>query len=142
MSISEETDSQISVLGVWQQENHKDFILFLSSGEVKFEQGELLASINRFQNTQRARYTSRLQRTGQFELSGDSALVLFVTADWTGKGVGARRPQEKQVESRIVFDIAVEEKIVTLHKKTMTRQGDATNLNADEELSFKLIKKD
>ena len=138
----EEVRVQHPVLGVWGLEQHPDIILFLSSGEVKFEQGEILAAINRFQNTQRTRYTSRLQRTGRYEIIEPSELILYVTADWTGKGTGARRPTEKQVESRIVFDMqTLEGNVLTLRKKNMTQEGNETNLNEEEELVFTLIQK-
>ena len=112
----------------------------MPSGEVKFDQGEMLTSLNRFQNTQRARYTSRLQRTGRYERAEDSELVLYVVADWTGKGTGARRPRGKQVESRIVFNMEwSEENTLTLRKKSMSQAGSETNIHEDEDLIFTLI---
>ena len=131
---------QSPVAGTWAVDGGSDAIHFMDSGDVMLEQGDILAAINRFQNTERARYISRLQKEASYEWNDASELILHVTADWTGKGTGARRPEDKQVDSRIVFDIeSMDENTVTLRKKSMTQNGEEKH--ADEELAFKLMRK-
>ncbi len=115
-------------------------VVFLPSGLLVFEQGTLLASINRLQNTERRRYISRLRESGRYEVTADDTLVLHVTADWTGKGAGARRPADRLVESRIVFDIvSLDDERIQLEKNEVVR-GEAGNLNAGDELTLVLVR--
>lgn len=125
-------------VGTWAYEETGEAIHFLSTGALSIEPGEILASLNRLQNTQRARYTSRLINRGRYEISDSNDLILYVTADWTGKGTGARRPTYKQVESTIIFEYEIENRsILRLKKKSLT-QGAEENLNPNEELQLLL----
>ena len=129
------------VAGTWATANASDTIHFMDGGEVMFEQGDILASINRFQNTERSKYISRLQKKGMYEWTNEKELVLTVMADWTGKGTGARRPADKTVESHIAFMVeSMDDSQITL-KKTNLTQGDQANLHADEDLTLTLMRK-
>ncbi|MEZ4699275.1 MAG: hypothetical protein R2834_03010 [Rhodothermales bacterium] len=115
-------------------------IQFLASGDVVISQGDLMTNLNRFQNTSRTRYMTRLKNEGSFTIAGDQ-LTLHVMADWTGRGTGATRAADKSVESTIVFAIKdVSPGGFTLEKVSMS-QPDGGNMNADEALSLKLVKK-
>ena len=127
------------ILGSWIEEESGDTIQFLSNGTFLIESGIVLAAINRFQNTRRNRYTSRLLNIGRYEYLPDSELALHITADWTGKGTGARRPSDKRVESTITFTVEnSSDSTLVLHKKGLT-QGSEEDLNDTEELNFTLL---
>ena len=126
------------LVGAWADSESGETIYFLSTGKVTIETGIILDTINRFQNTQRSRYTSRLLNTGTYIVSENGELTLFLTADWTGKGTGARRPANKRVKSTITFEFVMTNDLtLTLRKKHMT-QGSEENKNSDEELLFTL----
>ena len=127
------------ILGSWTEEESGDTIQFLSNGTFLIESGIVLAAINRFQNTNRNRYTSRLLNIGRYEYLPDNELALYVTADWTGKGTGARRPADKRVESIIIFTIEnAGNATIVLHKKSLT-QGSEEDLEDTQELNFTLL---
>ena len=127
------------ILGSWEHIDSGNTIHFLSTGTVTIEPGDLLAAINRFQNTQRNRYTSHLLNSGRYEISSENELTLYVTADWTGKGRGARRPQEKRVTSSIIFELEQgDHSTLVLKKKNLLQEGEES-LNSEEELHFSLI---
>lgn len=133
----------VPVVGAWtMQDGNGGALQFMSNGEFTLEQGDILAAINRFQNTDRARYISRLIKNGTYEFNGPDKITLNVMADWTGKGTGSRRAEDKSVASMIVF--AVEDlggDTVTLRKVSMTQNGSGTdNMNSDEALSFSLMR--
>ena len=126
------------IIGTWALQGTEDTIHFLSTGKFIIEPGDILYALNRFQNTQRTRYTSRLLNTGNYEINKQNELILLITADWTGKGTGARRPTNKRVESKIIFDYIPEsDSTLTLRKKMLT-QGTQTNQNSDEEFELRL----
>jgi hypothetical protein len=145
-SSKESTDSMDSdtppwVVGAWvPSDGSSGSFQFLANGDFLLEQGDLLASINRFQNTDRVRYLSRLVHTGTYEYDDAGQLTLHVMADWTGKGTGARRAPDKSVSSSIVFDIeGMDGGTLTLQKVSMNQSGsDADDMNSDEALSFSL----
>ena len=127
------------ILGSWTEEESGDTIQFLSNGTFLIESGIVLAAINRFQNTERNRYASRLLNIGRYEYLPDNELALYVTADWTGKGTGARRPADKRVESIITFTIEnAGNATIVLHKKSLT-QGSEEDLEDTQELNFTLL---
>ncbi|MBX2820219.1 MAG: hypothetical protein KTR29_11080 [Rhodothermaceae bacterium] len=127
------------ILGSWTEEESGDTIQFLSNGTFLIESGNVLAAINRFQNTERNRYTSRLLTMGRYEYLPDDELALHVTADWTGKGTGARRPADRRVESIITFTIeSVGDSSLVLRHKSMT-QGSEEDLSHTDELNFTLL---
>jgi|GEM_PF-6233487 len=127
------------ILGSWTEEKSGDTVQFLSNGTFLIESGLVSAAINRFQNTERNRYTSRLLNLGRYAYLPDDELVLYVTADWTGKGTGARRPADKRVESIITFTIeSAGNSTLALRKKSLT-QGSEEDLNDTEELNFTLL---
>ena len=127
------------ILGSWTEEGSGDTIQFLSNGTFLLESGSVLAALNRFQNTERNRYTSRLLNLGRYEYVPDDQLVLYVIADWTGKGRGARRPADKRVESIITFTVKpAGNSTLVLHKNNLT-QGLDVGLNDTEELNFTLL---
>lgn len=133
-----EESTRNPILGSWELENSDSVIHFLSTGRVTIEPGKILAMINRFQNTERNRYTSNLLSAGRYEVLNERELALYVTADWTGKGTGARRPTDKRVESAILFDFEVNDNsILFLQKKKLT-QGDSNEPISGEQLELTL----
>ena len=67
--------------------------------------------------------------------------MLNVTANWIGKGTGARRAEDKTVSSSIVFSVEEMEDTIKLTKINMSQSGSGTeNTNADEQLAFTLKK--
>ena len=127
------------VLGTWELEDADTAIHFQPTGRLTIEPGHILSAINRLQNTQRDRYTSQLVQIGQYEVVNDEELFLHVTADWTGKGRGARRPAYKQVESTIVFELErLDQSTLLLNKKRLI-QDEKEHINPEEVLQFTLI---
>ena len=134
-----EEPAQNPLIGTWTLQDSSSTIHFISTGRIIIEPGDILASINRFQNTQRDRYTSRLLSTGRYQILDNKEVALFVVADWTGKGSGARRPLEKRVESEIVFEFEVQDSTTLLLNKKMLKQRTENHLHSDETLQFRLL---
>ncbi len=130
------------MLGAWVMDGSTTGALqLMASGDATLEQGDILAAINRHQNTDRAKYRTRLVKEATYEVNGPDRLTLNVMADWTGKGTGARRAEDKSVASSIVFSVSTMGDTIKLTKISMTQSGSGTdNTNADEELSFSLKK--
>jgi hypothetical protein len=130
------------MLGAWALEGTSTSVVqFMSSGDLMLEQGDMLAAINRFQNTNRAKYRTRLLKEASYEFNGTDQLTLNVMADWTGKGTGATKAEDKSVASAIVFAVEDMGDMLKLTKVNMTQSGSGTdNTNSDEELSFSLKK--
>ena len=140
-SSSDVVDSPLA--GSWAMEGGSSAmeIQFSPGGEATIAQGAVLTAINRFQNTDRAKYISRLVKTATYDYNGSDQLTLNVMADWTGKGTGARRAEDKSVASAIVFSVQEMGDTIKLTKLNMTQSGSGTdNTNASEELSFTLKK--
>ncbi len=135
-------DMASPLLGSWGMEGASaSAVQFMSSGDVMIEQGDVLTAINRHQNTDRAKYISRLVKEASYEMNDAGQLVLNVMADWTGKGTGARKAEDKSVASSIVFSVQEMGDMVKLTKVNMTQSGSGTdNTNSDEDLSFTLKK--
>lgn len=105
------------------------------------DQGNFMTAINRFQNTDRSKYNSRLSNTATYEFNGSDQLILNVMADWTGKGTGARRAEDKSVSSSIVFAVEDMGDSIKLTKVSMSQSNSGTdNTNAGEDISFTLKK--
>ena len=132
------------VIGSWAMaDNANGAINFMAGGDATIDQGSIMTAINRFQNTDRANYNTRLTNTATYSYdAGSNQLTLNVMADWTGKGTGARRAADKSVSSAIVFAIeSMEGNTVTLRKVSMSQSGSGTdNTNADETLTLMLAK--
>lgn len=137
-NVSEVIPAPNPVVGTWVFEESGGAIHFLSTGRISIEPGHILASLNRFQNTQRTRYTSQLLKTGKYDLNNENELILYVTADWTGKGTGARRPVYKRVESTIIFEYDIVNQSTLRLKKKNLKQGTEDNLHSNEELELTL----
>ena len=138
LPIEEKEPTPNPILGSWTLDNSDAVIHFLSTGRVTIEPGDILATINRFQNTERHRYTSNLLSAGRYEVLNEKEIVLYIVADWTGKGTGARRPTSKRVESVILFDFEVKaNSTLFLQKKSLT-QGESNELINSEELQLTL----
>lgn len=119
-------------------------IQFMGGGEAKIDQGAIMTAINRFQNTDRARYITRLSDTATYSYdAGANQLTLNVTADWTGKGTGSSKAPSKNVSSAIVFAVdSMEGNMMTLRKVSMSQGGsDTDNTNSGEDLMLSLMKK-
>lgn len=128
--------------GAWVMDGSANGALqLMSSGDAVLEQGDILAAINRHQNTDRAKYRTRLVKEATYKLDSPEQLTLNVMADWTGKGTGSRRAEDKSVASTIVFSVIHMGDTMKLTKVSMTQSGSGTdNTNADEELVLTLNK--
>ena len=133
-----------AMAGAWKlDDNSTGSIHFMAGGEVMLEQGSIMTAINRFQNTSRAKYNTRLSDQATYSYDMDTnQLTLNVMADWTGKGVGSRKAADQSVASTIVFAIdAMEGNMMKLRKVSMSQAGtDTDNTNADENLMLTLVK--
>ena len=136
------TESNNPMVGAWAMEgNSSTVVQFMSSGDAMIEQGDMLAAINRVQNTNRAKYRTRLLKEATYEFNGSDQMTLNVMADWTGKGTGATKAEDKSVASTIDFSVQDMGDTIKLTKISMTQSGSGTdNTNADEELTFSLKK--
>ena len=136
------SESNNAMVGAWAMEgNSSTVVQFMSSGDAMLEQGDMLAAINRVQNTNRAKYRTRLIKEATYEFNGSDQMTLNVMADWTGKGTGATKAEDKSVASTIVFSVQDMGDTIKLTKISMTQSGSGTdNTNADEELTFSLKK--
>lgn len=144
-SSANKTASEVTnnpLVGAWAMEGESaSAIMFTPGGDVTLDQGGIFTAINRFQNTNRASYNTRLVNTATYEYNGSDQLILNVMADWTGKGAGSRRAEDKSVASSIVFSVEDMGEMVKLTKVSMTQSGSGTdNTNDGEALSFMLKK--
>ncbi len=140
-SASEATTNS-PVVGSWAIEGSDAQVLQLSpSGDAIIDQGNFMTAINRLQNTDRSKYNSRLSNTATYEFNGTDQLILNVMADWTGKGTGARRAEDKSVSSAIVFSVEDMGDMIKLTKVSLSQSNSGTdNTNPGENLSFTLKK--
>ena len=136
------SEAENPMVGAWALEGTSATVVhFMSSGDLMLEQSDMFAAINRVQNTDRAKYRTRLLKEATYEFNGSDQLTMNVMADWSGKGTGARKAQDKSVASTIVFSVQDMGDMIKLTKISMTQSGSGTdNTNSDEDLSFSLKK--
>ena len=127
-------------LGSWVMEgSNNGAISMMGSGDASIEQGDIMTAINRFQNTDSGRYLSRLNNDATYTMNEDGTVTLNVTADWTGKGTGSRKPADKTVASTIVFAVdGMQGNTVTLRQVSMMQDGMA--VDNDRALTLTLVK--
>lgn len=130
------------LLGSWVvQGKSSPVVEVMSASDIMIPAGEVYTAINRFQNTARAKYNTRLANKATYEFNGSDQLTLNVMADWSGKGTGSRRAEDKSVASSIVFSVQEMGDSIKLTKVSMSQSNSGTdNTNSNEALSFTLKK--